>query len=129
MVVAALSLAACFSGGGGAASSPAVFVPLGFLPGYTMSQVAALSADGSVIAGTATTTSGNRQAFRWTAPEGMKGIGFMPGGTYSAAAAVSSDGSVILGNGDSSTLPATTAGAFRWTVNAGPTRFVSPPNA
>jgi len=101
-------------------------VPLGFVPGYAMSQVSAVSLDGSVVVGTASTTSGNRQAFRWTAAEGTKGLGYMPGGTYSAAAAVSSDGSVILGNGDSAGLPTTAATVFRWTANAGASRLASP---
>ena len=130
VTIAAVALTACLSGGGnGGASTPAAFVPLGFLPGYTTSQVTALSTDGSVVAGTASTTAGNRQAFRWTALDGMKGIGFMLGGTYSAAAGVSSDGSVILGNGDSPVVPTTAAGAFRWTAAAGATRLASPANA
>ena len=128
VAVAAASITAC-SGGGGGGSSPATLVGLGFLPGYTMSQVAAASADGSVVVGTASTPSGNRQAFRWTVRDGAKGLGFMPGGTYSTAAAVSSDGSVVLGNGDSSAVPATAAGVFRWTANAGATRLVSPVNS
>jgi probable HAF family extracellular repeat protein len=129
MAVAAAALTACSSGGGGEASSPVVLVPLGFLPGYTMSQATAVSADGSVAVGTASTTSANRQAFRWTDRDGIQAIGFMPGGTYSTAAGVSSDGSVVLGNGDSPAVPTTAAGAFRWTANAGATRLVSPANA
>lgn len=128
VAVAAVSLAACLSDGGSGTSSSAELVALGFLPGYTMSQVSAVSADGSVVVGTASTTSGNRQAFRWMARDGVKGLGFMPGGTHSTAAAVSSDGTVILGNGDSPAIPATAAGVFRWTANAGATRLVSPAN-
>jgi probable HAF family extracellular repeat protein len=123
-------LMACLSGGGGESLAPvAVFVPLGSLSGYTMSQAVAVSSNGSVVVGTASTAAGNRQAFRWTAQQGMAGLGFIASGTYSAAAAVSADGSVILGNGDSATAPATPAGVFRWTANAGAIRLDSPAGA
>lgn len=127
---AVLPLAACFGGGESAAPvQSATFVALGTLSGYATSQAIALSADGSVVAGIASTPAGRRQAFRWTAHEGAVGLGFMPGGTYSAAAAISADGSVILGNGDTTSSPTASAGPFLWSAGTGVVRLQPPPNA
>ncbi len=128
-----LPLAACLGGGDGGnppAVPQATFRNLGFLPGYAASQAAAVSADGSVVAGTATTTAGNRQAFRWDTRQGVIGLGFMPGGTASTASAVSANGAVIVGSGDANTIdsPTPTAG-FRWTAETGPRRLESLPGS
>lgn len=129
-LLAALPLAACFGGGDSATPlQPATFVALGTLGGYATSQAVALSADGSVVAGTAGTPAGRRQAFRWTEREGAVGLGFMPGGTYSAAAAVAADGSVVLSNGDTTSSPATSSGSFLWTAGTGVVRLQPPPGA
>jgi probable HAF family extracellular repeat protein len=129
-MIAVFSLASCFDGGEGAAPvQSATFVALGTLSGYATSQAVALSADGSIVAGTASTPAGRRQAFRWTEREGPVGLGFMPGGTYSAAAAVAADGSVVLGNGDTTSSPATSSAAFLWTAGAGVARLQPPPGA
>src|ERR1019366_9284133 len=67
-------------------------VGLGHLPGGTYSSPNGISADGSVIVGSGSSTSGN-QAFRWTAGTGMVGLGHLPGTTDSSVAGVSADGS------------------------------------
>ncbi len=64
-----------------------------------------VSADGSVVVGTATAAGaqpgqGSRhlEAFRWTAATGMVGLGDLQGGDYwSDARGVSADGSVVVG--------------------------------
>lgn len=56
-----------------------------------------VSADGSVIAGTAALPDGTERAFRWTAETGVVNLGVLNGGTYSLANAISDDGNVIVG--------------------------------
>ena len=74
-----------------------------------------VSADGSVVVGWGTSDQG-REAFRWTAAEGMVGLGDLPRADFrSEALAVSADGSTIVG------YSSTTRGneAFRWTASDG----------
>lgn len=102
----------------------AAFRNLGFLPGYASSQATAVSSDGSVVVGTATTPAGNRQAFRWSAQGDVVGLGFLPGGTSSVATSVSANGAVIVGDGDATNSePPTPSAAFRWTAEAGMQRI------
>jgi len=132
MIGGALPLSACLNGGGDNAPpvQRATFLNLGFLPGHLSSQASAVSSDGTVIVGTATTTVRNRQAFRWTAREGMTGLGFMPGGTFSMANATSANGAVIVGSGDTTGVnPPGTWTTFRWTVNRGLQRIDGPPDS
>ena len=89
-------------------------VVLGYLPGGTYSAPNGISADGSVIVGSGSSTSGE-QAFRWTAGSGMVGLGYLPGTTNSGAAAVSGDGSVVVGT----SYTASGNQAFRWTAGSG----------
>jgi len=131
MTLAALTIAApvfvaCGGDDGQEAVPPATFTSLGAPTGYTNSAAMAVSADGSIVVGTATNSAGDRQAFRWSEKLGPIGLGFMPGGTHSAATAVSADGSVVVGIGDSTTEPATPAGLFRWTNTSGVVRLSSP---
>lgn len=83
--------------------------------GTSNSIAYAVSADGSVIVGTA----GGLGAFRWTQTEGMVGLSNLPGGpTESAAQNVSANGSVIVGwavfaGRSAFPLP------FRWTQTEG----------
>ncbi|MCA2378978.1 autotransporter domain-containing protein [Agrobacterium sp. 22-211-1] len=70
---------------------------LGTLPGGIHSSASAVSANGDVVVGTATTADGYRRAFRWTETAGMADIGVLPGGTNSNANGVNADGSVIVG--------------------------------
>jgi probable HAF family extracellular repeat protein len=93
------------------------FTGLGALPGYGASEASAVSSDGRVVVGTAASASAARQAFRWTAAQGMVGLGFLPGGTSSIGKGVSANGGVVVGDADGgSPLPST---AFRWSVDAG----------
>jgi probable HAF family extracellular repeat protein len=98
------------------AEAIATFQGLGDLAGGTFfSSAFGASADGSVVVGVSSSTSGS-QAFRWTSGTGMVGLGDLPGGTFdSVANGVSADGSVVVGNGRS------TSGqeAFRWTSGTG----------
>jgi probable HAF family extracellular repeat protein len=74
-------------------------VALGPLPGYTSTSLAypfGMSADGSVIVGTAVAP-GQKQAFRWTAATGIVALGFLPGHAQSEASSVSADGSAVGG--------------------------------
>jgi probable HAF family extracellular repeat protein len=83
--------------------------------GITRSQAYGISADGSVIVGNSSGTSGTA-AFRWTSDDGMVGLGDLPGGpVHSRALGVSADGSVIVGT--SSVDGAVEA--FRWTSDDG----------
>jgi probable HAF family extracellular repeat protein len=122
LICGALSLAACLGGSDDEAPpvQPATFRSLGVLPGYVSSQANAVSSNGAVVVGTATTAAGKNQAFRWNVASGMVGLGFMPGGTSSAANAVSADGTVVVVVGDAPLGNAPTPSApARWTAAAG----------
>jgi uncharacterized membrane protein len=75
----------------------------------------AVSADGSVIVGSAQTSLGLEPA-RWTAAGGAVPLGRIPGGLYdSAATVVSADGSIAYGPGRGPSGYDT----FRWTATTG----------
>ncbi len=99
----------------GVAGGGATFTPLGDLPGGEFfSHAFGISGDGQVVVGWSDSTSGHqaREAFRWTATEGMVGLN-NPGAdpaVYSRAIAASHDGSVIVGSRDL---------AFLWTAEGG----------
>ena len=123
LIGGALPLAACLDGSDGApAVKHAIFLTLGALPGYTSSLASAVSSDGSIVVGTATTAAGSRQAFRWSAQKGLVGLGFMPGGTYSVATAASANGAVIVGSGDTTDDPPASSMGFRWDEATGAQR-------
>jgi probable HAF family extracellular repeat protein len=110
---AIMALASC----GGGASGPAAnaqFTPVGFLAGQPASEVTAISADGSVVAGIASGNADTAQAFRWSAG-GASGLAALAGGTAARAYGISADGSVIAGTGNTGTDPATPSAAIRWT--------------
>jgi probable HAF family extracellular repeat protein len=94
------------------------FTALGDLPGGTgsiVSEVLALSANGTVAVGYSQSAAGY-EAIRWTQGGGMVSLGDLAGGTTNAfARAVSSDGSVIAGAGTS----ASGTESFRWTSGTG----------
>jgi probable HAF family extracellular repeat protein len=74
-----------------------------------------VSADGSVVVGSAQNAAGQWRAFRWTAARGMQNLGTL-GGDSSEARGVSADGSVVVG------WARNAAGqwrAFRWTAARG----------
>jgi probable HAF family extracellular repeat protein len=95
--------------GQAAASNTATFLPLGDFEGiYFQSFANAVSADGSVVVGSG--TSSDVEAFRWTEDSGLVGLGALISGHRSQAHGVSADGSVVVGD--------TGYGfgqAFRWT--------------
>jgi probable HAF family extracellular repeat protein len=108
----------------------ATFRNLGVLSGYASSQASALSSDGAVVAGTSDTTAGNRQAFRWTAQQGMSGLGFLSGGSASRASGTSADGAVVVGDGDANNgSPPTASAGFRWTAQTGAQRIAALPGS
>lgn len=94
-------------------------VGLGYLAGGSSnnSQVRGMSADGSVIVGFSSSSTGSGQeAFRWT-ESGMVGLGLLPGAIYTSAAhAVSADGMTIVGQ---SYNASNQLEAFRWTQAGG----------
>lgn len=93
---------------------------LGDLPGGGVYSVAnAISADGSAVVGSSTSSFGE-QAFLWTAADGMIGLGFMGTGRLTQAAATSVDGRVVVGAGwTTSVYSATALEAFVWTPDDG----------
>lgn len=113
----AIALSACGNDSQTSDDAVATFTPLGVPAGYASSTAASTSSDGRVVVGTAVSAAGTRQAFRWTAPQGIVGIGFLPGGTSSTGKDVSSNGQVIVGDADGGITPA--LHAFRWTVDLG----------
>lgn len=88
-----------------------------------------VSADGSVVIGTAKTPSGT-EAFRWTEIEGMVPLGDLPGTIHpnSVGMDVSADGAIITGYSRVTSLPQSTR-AFRWTAANGMEDLGSVPNA
>jgi probable HAF family extracellular repeat protein len=92
------------------------FTGLGDLPGGEFhSSATALSADGRVVVGSSTAADG-RQAFRWSATDGMIDLGDLPGRTVSSGATgLSADGRVVVGAGYGEQGQE----AFRWTRKTG----------
>ena len=88
---------------------------LGTLPGGNRSEAWGVSADGSVVVGSAQNAAGYDHPFRWTAAGGMRDLGTL-GGSESAAYGVSADGSVVVGKAQNA---AGQGRAFRWTVGGG----------
>jgi probable HAF family extracellular repeat protein len=94
-------------------------VGLGSLPGFELNFAHAISADGSVISGIASTARRARdQAFIWTKDSGMVGLGFPPGKDKSFDFSLSADGAIVVGVSSLSTFPFS-AEAFRWTTETG----------
>ena len=83
---------------------------LGTLGGY-WSYASDVSADGSVVVGSALNAEGRWRAFRWTASGGMQALGTL-GGSDSYASDVSADGAVVVGWAQNA---AGQGRAFRWT--------------
>jgi probable HAF family extracellular repeat protein len=79
--------------------------------GGDWSEAYGVSADGSVIVGSARDAARWEPAFRWTAATGMQNLGALPGDTWCRAYAVSADGRIVVGQSRS--------GAFIWTPETG----------
>jgi len=78
------------------------FIPLGDLPGGVTNSLAhGVSADGTVVVGTAANVAGT-VAFSWTEGGGLVALPALAGGTNSAAYAASANGSLIVGGSESS---------------------------
>ena len=97
----------------------ATFRSLGDLPGGAFqSEANGVSADGSVVVGSGSSSSG-WEAFRWTSAQGMVGLGLPNEGAGTTASDVSADGTVVVGTAhyyggwDSWSRP------FRWTAGTG----------
>jgi probable HAF family extracellular repeat protein len=87
---------------------------LGTLGGFG-SRAYGVSADGSVVVGSANNSAGYYHAFRWTAWGGMQDLGSLGGGG-SVAYGISADGAVVVGVADNA---AGQMRAFRWTASGG----------
>lgn len=94
------------------------FTTLGFVSGaFGESNALGCSADGSVVVGESSNSSGEMQGFRWELGTGMVGLDDVSGGAVQGAAfGVSSDGSVIVGIGQSDSGDE----AIRWDSGADP---------
>jgi probable HAF family extracellular repeat protein len=84
-------------------TSAAGMTSLPALSGYPWMSAAAVSADGTIIVGTATpsASSGTSRAFRWTGGV-TSSLGTLPGDDFSRAVSISGNGSTILGSSDGS---------------------------
>lgn len=98
----------------------AEFTGLGDLPGgQSRSRASAVSADGRVVVGAASSAArGLNEGFVWTPETGMFGLGFLPEGDNSSGSSdVSADGNTIVGS--SSIAGPSNTESFRWTLGAG----------
>jgi len=82
-----------------AAHAAPMFNRLGYLPGGNFQSVGlAISADGTTVVGVSDSAQGSREAFRWSAADGLIGLGDLRDGFLeSRASDVSGDGSVVVG--------------------------------
>jgi probable HAF family extracellular repeat protein len=111
-----LTIATCFLLAALSATA-ATFTPLGFIPlgSDGKSFARGVSADGSVVVGYGTP---RREAYRWTANDGIVGLGWLtPYGSSSFATAVSVDGSSVVGT--SVSARSARGEAFLWSTNLG----------
>jgi uncharacterized membrane protein len=91
---------------------------LGAEPNSFASEAAAVSADGSAVAGGYSVTNGGSHAYRWTACTGMVRLDGHHGVAQNGSNAydVSGNGALVVGFGG---VPTNTADAFRWTEAGG----------
>lgn len=69
---------------------------LGRLPGGSGSNATGVSADGSIVVGTASNPTAGQRAWRWERATGLRDLGTL-GGMTASATAVSADGSTVVG--------------------------------
>jgi probable HAF family extracellular repeat protein len=107
------------------AQAPSITV-FSYVPGASYGgygSAAAISADGSTVAGYATSnpSSGPYEAFGWTAASGVVSLGFVSGFTANNYAnAVNSNGTAVVGFGDNTTPQLQ---GFQWTPGGGIVAF------
>lgn len=99
----------------GGGTGGGTFRGLGFLPGANTSDATAVSADGSVVVGSAIMPGGGISAWRWSQATGMADLGNLGSAVATIPYGVNPDGSVIVGQGSS----ARGSEAFRWTLTSG----------
>lgn len=94
---------------------------LGILPGGLMSSAAAVSSDGSIVAGQSDSGGYVYRAFRWTeADRTMLDLGAVAGTGNSSASGITGDGSQIVGESFSPAYPGVER-VFLWTSGSGMT--------
>jgi uncharacterized membrane protein len=126
-----LTLFLAITAGAIAQGEEASFQGLGFLPGFEDgSEASAVSADGSTLVGSTFRDFSfppiipeRREAFRWTAADGMVSLGDLPYEVFELIEVgfdVSADGSVVVGLRSGGEWGGT---AFRWTDDEGMTEL------
>jgi hypothetical protein len=101
-----------------AGANARLFVVTAILEGVSPRDGLFISDDGAVIAGSLTIGGGLVEAFRWTAPGGVKRLGFPNDHNMSQVVALSADGAVVAGTASSQAVGFQ---AFRWTECTGMT--------
>jgi uncharacterized membrane protein len=117
----AASVLAAFCCSAAVADEPPYFMGLGQLPEGSWSSAQAISEDGRVVAGYGFNFERVREAFRWTAEDGMQGLGFLNPNTglrFSIAMDISADGTTIVGSSRYGCWFDQIEG-FRWTADEG----------
>ena len=115
-VRASFRLTACAVCAGTAVGQP-TFTNLGVPGGADATLARAVSADGSVVVGSAhLSAAGTWHAFRWSAATGMVDLGTLPIGASSDAYGVSGDGSVVVGT---AALLSGAQRGFKWSAAGG----------
>lgn len=105
-------------------ASAATLLSVGLLPGGSHSEATAISPDGKIVVGGASSSAfPGGEAFMWTAASGIVALGDLPGGrSNSLATAVAGNGNGIVGYGlSTNTLNQTEA--FSWSAENGMTRL------
>jgi uncharacterized membrane protein len=88
------------------------------------SGASAVSFDGNAIVGKSASSEG-REAYLWTATDGMIGLGDLPGGTFHGTGRdVSADGTVVVGQSNTGAGPPGHFEAFIWTADTEMLRIV-----
>lgn len=99
-----------------AVNAAPIITNLGSIPGGIETSPSGLSADGTIVVGNATSSTGVLRAFRWTASTGAQDLGPSDPAVNSFSQGVSSNGSVVVGATYGSSGQTS---AFRWTSATG----------